>query len=102
MMVPQSVAVVLPGYLQWLWDIEEADVMVHALPSVLMKMSHDFGASRSETLSLPFVIGIHNLFVELHKNATSLGHTEEVATWEPLITRYGDLEKQLRDGRLSL
>lgn len=34
---PTSLPIILPGYLKWLWEVEEADGMVSALPKFLIR-----------------------------------------------------------------
>jgi len=37
LLAPSSLPIIFPGYLQWLWQAEEADVMVMGLPKFLIQ-----------------------------------------------------------------
>ncbi|MEP6756704.1 MAG: hypothetical protein ABJA67_14455 [Chthonomonadales bacterium] len=35
---PECMPIIFPGFLQWLWEPEEADVMVSAIPNLLVRL----------------------------------------------------------------
>lgn len=41
----ESVMDLIPGYLQWLWDADEADILVSALPFLIIRLFDQAGAS---------------------------------------------------------
>lgn len=55
MLAPDLIPTILPGYLQWLWDREEADIMSLALPkfvlSLLGRYPHLFDLSQLLSIS---------------------------------------------------
>jgi hypothetical protein len=41
LLAPESLPLILPGYLQWLYDPEEGDTMVHVLPNLVVAALND-------------------------------------------------------------
>jgi hypothetical protein len=82
---PAPMMILLPGYLQWLWEPEEASEMLSALPHILLRTDR---SSLTESQRL----GIARLFSAVLAHTADILDNEDIDAYLATIQiyRYGD------------
>lgn len=87
LMEPCSMSILLPGYLRWLYDLDEADVLVHGLPMTLLRILeaplHSIGSTQFTPDQL---VALQVFFASVIQETAMHLQPEEVETYRKAIS----------------